>query len=134
MTLLESCASIAIVSTVAVFAVPSLIKARQSHQLQVVARQVAGKMQWTRIQSISRNRDCRVRVNSQTSYVVECEDPDWVIRETVSLPSGFRITATTSPEFHPRGNAAPTGTLTISGAQSQSKRVIVNITGRVRVE
>ena len=134
MTLLETCTSIAVVSTIAVFAAPSLIKARESYQLNVVARQVAGKMQWTRIQSISQNRDCRIRVTSQSSYVVECENPDWVTDETVLLPRGFRITATASPEFHPRGNTAPTGTLTVWGAESNTKRVIVNITGRVRVE
>jgi hypothetical protein len=134
MTLLESCASIVVVSTVVLFAAPSLIKARENYQLDATARQVAGKMQWTRIKAISRNRDCRVRVNSQTSYVIECEDPVWRSDEIVVLPSGFRITATASPEFHPRGNVAPTATLVVWDRNSKTKRVIVNITGRVRVE
>jgi Tfp pilus assembly protein FimT len=134
MSLLESCASIAIVATLTVFAAPSLVRARENYQLDVVARQVAGKMQWTRIQAISRTRDCRIRVNSQTSYIVECQRPDWVAEETVVLDRGFQITATASPEFHPRGNVGPTATLTVWGARSKTKRVIVNITGRVRVE
>jgi hypothetical protein len=134
MTLLESCASIAIVSTVVVFAAPPLIKARENYQLDATARQVAGKMQWTRIKAISRNRDCRIRVDSQTSYVVECEDPVWRADETVVLPVGFRITATASPQFHARGNVAPTATLIVWDRHSKTKRVIVNITGRVRVE
>src|SRR6059036_2543801 len=103
MSLLESCASIAIISTVVMFAAPSLIKARENYQLNAVARQVAGKMQWTRIKAISRNRDCRVRVNSASSYVVECQDPNWETDETIVLPRGFVITATAAPEFHPRG-------------------------------
>ena len=134
MTLLESCASIAIVSTVVVFAAPSLIRARENYQLDAVARQVAGKMQWTRIKAISRNRDCRVRVNSETSYVVECQDTAWQVDETVALPRGFHITANAAPEFHKRGNASPAGTLTVLDSHSKTKRVIVNITGRVRVE
>jgi hypothetical protein len=134
MSLLESCASIAIVSTVVIFAAPSLIKAREDYQLDAVARQAAGKMQWTRIKAIGRNRDCRIRVNSQTSYIIECEDPDWITEETVVLPSGFRITATASPEFHARGNVAPTATLIVWDSHAKTKRVIVNITGRVRVE
>ena len=134
MSLFESCASIAIVSTVVIFAAPSLIRARENYQLDMVARQVAGNMQWTRIKAISRNRDCRVRVNTQTSYVIECQGSTWEIDQTVALPRGFQITANASPEFHKRGNASPAGTLTISDKRSKSKRVIVNITCRVRVE
>jgi len=134
MTLIESCACIAIVSTAAVFAAPSLIRAREDYQLNAVARQVAGKMQWTRIKAISRDRDCRVRVNSQVSYVIECQDSNWIPDETVVLPRGFRITATGAPEFHIRGNVAPAATLTVWDMHSKSKRVVVNITGRVRVE
>jgi hypothetical protein len=43
------------------------------------------------------------------------------------------MTANASVEFHKRGNAAPAGTLTITGSHSQSKQVVVNITGRVRI-
>ena len=134
MSLLESCVSIAIISSVAIFAVPSLIKVRESYQLEAVARQVAEKMQWTRIKAISRNRDCRIRVNSPTSYAVECQSANWQVEEIVALPRGFRITATASPEFHPRGNAAPTATLTVWDLHLRTKRVVVNITGRVRVD
>lgn len=134
MSLLESCAGIAIISTVAVFAAPSLIRARENYQLDAVARQVAGHTQWTRIKAISRNRDCRVRVNTQTSYVIECEGTGWEIDRAVTMPRGFRITANAAPEFHKRGNASPSATLTVLDSRLKSKRVIVNITGRVRVE
>jgi hypothetical protein len=134
MSLLESCAGIAIVSTVVLFAAPSLVKARENYQLDSVARQVAGKMQWTRVKAISRNRDCRIRVASQASYIIECQDPDWRLEETVVLPNGFRVTATASPEFHARGNVAPAATFTIWNLRSATKRVVVNITGRVRVD
>src|SRR5262245_20453766 len=134
MSLLESCISVAIISGIVVYAAPSLIKARESYQLNAVARQVAGNMQWARIKAISRNRDCRIRVNSETSYVIECQDPIWQIDQTIVLPRGFGMTSTASPEFHPRGNVAPAATLTVWNARSQTKRVIVNITGRVRVD
>ncbi len=134
MSLLESCASLAIVSTVVVFAAPSLIRARENYQLEVVARQVAGHMHWTRIKAISRNRNCRFRVDSDTSYVIECQDEVWRTDEIIGLPHGFHISANAAPEFHRRGNAVPTGTITLWDAHSKSKRVVVNITGRVRVE
>ena len=134
MSLLESCTAIAIISSITIFGVPSLIKARENYQLDAVARQVAGKMQLTRIKAISMNRDCRIRAISQTSYAIECQYPQWRIEETIDLPRGFRMTATASPEFHARGNVAPTGTLTVWNIHLKTKRIVVNITGRVRVD
>jgi Tfp pilus assembly protein FimT len=134
MSLLEACAGVAIISSIVFLAAPSLIRARESYQLDVVSRQVAAKTQWTRIKAISRNRDCRIRVASDVSYVIECEDSTWRLDETVILPKGFRIAANAAPQFHKRGNASPAGTITISDTHLKSRRVIVNITGRVRVE
>lgn len=133
MSLLESCASVAILSIVVFFAAPSLVRARENYQLQQVARQVGSNLQWTRVKAISRSRDCRVRVTSATSYVIECQDPVWVTDQSILLPEGFQITANASPEFHKRGNAAPAATLTITDIHARSKSVTVNITGRVRV-
>jgi Tfp pilus assembly protein FimT len=134
MTLLETCTGVVIISGVVIFAAPSLIRARENYQLDVVSRQVAGKMQWTRIKAISRSRDCRIRVTSDVAYAIECEDSTWRTDEIVVLPRGFRISANASPQFHKRGNASPAGTFTISDSRLKSRRVIVNITGRVRVE
>src|SRR5262245_48727946 len=134
MTLLESCTSVAIVSTMVLFAGPPLMRARENHQLDTVARQVAGKMQWARIKAISRNHDCRIRVNTARTYLIECQQQDWRTDEIVTLPQGFRLTATASPEFHSRGNVAPTATLTVWNVRSKTRRIVVNITGRVRVE
>src|SRR5437870_297284 len=126
MSLIESCVTVAIISTVAVIATPSLIRAREIYELDATARQVEGKMQSTRIKAVSRNRDCRVRVTSEVSYVIECQDPIWLPDENVVLPRGFRITANAAPEFHKRGNASPTGTITVWDSRLRSKRVIVN--------
>jgi Tfp pilus assembly protein FimT len=134
MSLLESCTALAIISSCVIFAAPSLLRAREDYQLNVVARQVAGRMLRARIIAISRNRDCRIRVTSATSYAIECQDPGWQAHETIQLPTGFSISASASPQFHMRGNVAPAATLTVRGARSKTRRVVVNITGRVRVE
>jgi hypothetical protein len=42
MTLFESCLCVAILSIIASFTAPSLIRARDNYQLDLVARQVAG--------------------------------------------------------------------------------------------
>ncbi len=134
MTLLESCVTVTIISVTAIVAIPSLVRARENYQLDAAARQVAGSMQSARIQALSRNRDCRLRVTSTVTYVIECEDPFWKPAESLVLPRGFRLTANASPQFHRRGNVSPTATITVYNSQGRWRRVIVNITGRIRVE
>ena len=134
MSLVETCTGVAIVSAIVFFAAPSLIRARENYQLDQTTRQVARQMQWTRIKAISRDRDCRLRVISTTSYVIECKESAWAVDETVTLPAGFQITASATPQFHKRGNASPAATITIWDRRFNSKSVVVNITGRVRVE
>jgi hypothetical protein len=133
MSLLETCAGVAIVAGIVFFAAPSLIRARDNYQLDQTTRQVAGQMQWTRIKAISRDQDCRLRVILTTSYVVECKGSVWLTDETVALPAGFQLSATATPVFHKRGNVSPAATVTIWDRHFNSKSVVVNITGRVRV-
>jgi hypothetical protein len=90
-------------------------------------------MEWTRIKAISRDQDCRFRITSSSSYVVECKGAIWLTDETVALPAGFQISATATPMFHKRGNAAPAATITVWDRHLNSKSVVVNITGRVKV-
>ena len=134
MSLIETCVCVAILSIIVFFSAPSLLRARETYQLDQTTRQLAGRMQWTRVKAISRNRDCRIRILSTISYAIECKDSIWLMDETVTLPGGFQITASATPQFHKRGNAAPAATLTIWDRHLNSKSVVVNITGRVRVE
>src|SRR4051812_47611089 len=134
MTLLESCITIAILSVTATVAVPPLIRARESYELDSTARQVAGNLQSARVKALSRNRDYRVRVTSAVTYAIEREDPPWKIDEALIVPRGFRIAANASPQFHRRGNASPTATITVWSSSGRSKKIIVNITGRIRIE
>ena len=122
-------------SAILFFAAPSLIRVRDNYQLDQTTRQVAGQMQWTRIKAVSRDQDCRLRLLSATSYMIECKGSiSWLADETVTLPPGFQITATATPVFHKRGNAAPAATITVWDRHFNSKSVVVNITGRVRVQ
>jgi Tfp pilus assembly protein FimT len=97
MSLLETCISVSIVSILAFFSAPSLVKARENYQLDQTTRQLAGKMQSTRVKAISRDQDCRIRILTTASYAVECKDSTWLTDETVTLPRGFQITATATP-------------------------------------
>jgi hypothetical protein len=102
--------------------------ARENYELDAVARQVAGKMQSTRIKAISRNRDCRMRVISQTSYVIECQETSWETAEVVTLPRTFSdhlngVAGNSTPRKC-CANCDADGV----GSTRKSKRVVVNIT------
>jgi type II secretory pathway pseudopilin PulG len=134
MTLLESSVTIAVISITVVVAVPSLIRARESYELESAARQVAGNLQSARVKAVSRNRDYRVRVTSQVTYAIEREDPTWKNDEALLVPRGFHITANASPQFHRRGNASPAATFIVWSPSGRSKMIVVNITGRIRIQ
>ena len=136
MSILESCAAVAIISTSMMIAVPTLLKAREDYALNATAREIASRMQSARIKAITRNRDCRFRVTSSVSYVVECQSSPaaWLPDEIGVLRPGFIIAANATPRFLRRGNVSPAATITVWNGNGRQGRVIVNITGRVRVE
>ena len=135
MTLTESCVVVAVIGTTMAIAAPSLIKARESYILRSSAHEVASQLHNTRIKAVTMNRDCRLRVTSATTYVIECEETSaWTRVESVSLPDGITITANARPEFHKRGNVSPTATIILADSRGRSRRVVVNVNGRVRIQ
>src|SRR5262245_16999427 len=134
MSLTESCVAAVVVSTVMAVGLPSLNRSRQTYTLRAAAHDVAARMHATRILAIVRNRDCRMAVTSASSYVIECDETPWRLVERITLPKGITIVASARPEFHRRGNVAPTATLTVRNRAGMSRRVIVNVNGRVRIQ
>jgi len=115
-------------------ALPSLNRARQTYTLRAAASDVAARMHSTRIMAIVRNRDCRIAVTSAASYVIECDEAPWQVVERITMPKGITVDASARPEFHRRGNVAPTATLTLRNRSGMVRRVIVNVNGRVRIQ
>jgi len=134
MTLTEVLIAVTILLTSMAIAIPSLLQTRESYELQSAARMVESRMQSARIHAVTRNRDCRINVISPSTYLVECQGSNWETVETVSLPHGLMASASARPEFHQRGNVAPTGTITVWNSKGRSLRVIVNVNGRVRIQ
>jgi Type II transport protein GspH len=134
MSLVESCVSIGIISVITVASIPGLLQTREDYLLRSAAGDVATRMHSARIRAISRNVDCRLRVTSPVTYVVECQDPAWLLVESIVLPSGLTITANARPEFHRLGNVSPTATITLSSGAGRQKRVVVNNGGRIRID
>jgi Tfp pilus assembly protein FimT len=134
MSLVETCVTIAVISVVTLFAVPSLLQSRDDYVVQSAANDVASKLHAARIRAISRNIDCRLRVISSAKYAIECNDPVWVVTDTIALPHGMTITQNAAPQFHRLGNVVPTATITVSNAKGRQKKVIVNNGGRIRIQ
>jgi Tfp pilus assembly protein FimT len=134
MTLTEILIAVTILLTSMAVALPSLLQHRETYELQSAARMVESRMHSARIQAVTRNRDCRLNLTSATTYVVECQGSAWETVETVSLPRGMTASASARPEFHERGNVAPTATITVWNSKGRSMRVIVNVNGRVRIQ
>lgn len=134
MTLTEISIALAVITTVAAAGVPPLRRSHEHYVRTAAAHMVAAKLQAARIAAVSGSRDCRLSVPSATAYALECQAREWQVLERVALPRGLTITANARPEFHPRGNVAPTATLFLWSASGRSTRVIVNALGRVRIE
>ena len=134
MSLTESCVAAVIISTVMAVALPSLNRTRQTFVLRSAASDVAAKLHFTRISAIGRNCDCRMTATSAALIVIECDQGGWRLLEKFSMPKGITVEASARPEFHRRGNVAPTATFTLRNLGGGKKRVIVNVNGRVRIQ
>src|SRR6185295_17444877 len=100
MSLTESLIAVAIMAITMAISTPSLLRARETYELQAAARMVESRMQSARILAVTRNRDCRINVTSPVTYVVECQGTAWQTIETITLPRGITVTASARPEFH----------------------------------
>ena len=133
MSLTESCVAAVVVSTVMAVSLPSVNRATDLY-VAAAAHDVAARMHFTRISAITRNRDCRMTVTSAVSYVIECDEAPWRVIERFEMPRGVTVEASARPEFHRRGNVAPTATFTLRSDAGMLRRVIVNVNGRVRFQ
>ena len=134
MTLSEACVAAAIVVVTVAVATPSFIHAHQIYLLNASARAVAGGMHAARIAAVTRNAACRVAVPSAAMFAIECQQGQWLQIESMFLPYGMTLTANSKPTFHSRGNVSPTGTLKLCNRFKRCLQVIVNVSGRVRIQ
>ena len=134
MSIIESCIAAAVVATSVAVALPALNRTMDTYRLHAAAGRVAANLHSTRIEAITRNRDCRLSVTSAKSYLIECEEDGWQTVERFSMPDRITIEANGRPEFHRRGNVSPTATVTLRNPGGAVKRVIVNVNGRIRIQ
>jgi type IV fimbrial biogenesis protein FimT len=152
LTLLEIALVLALLSIFSGIALLEMRPFVSRTRLHTGARQVNGDLQFVRAKSISQNRRFRVTFRAATNdYIVERnEDSTWyrhllhghstaeVADAAVTLPPGVRIIAVNSGSdviFLPRGSVDGGMTITLGTTTGEETRqVIVNLAGRVRIE
>jgi hypothetical protein len=81
-----------------------------------------------------------VFANGSTSYRLQARNGNTYDDEgaPVALPAGITILDCTARSaaisFRPRGNAGTFGTVTLQNSQGDTRRVVVDIAGQVRVQ
>lgn len=133
-SVLEITLVVAIVSVVACLSVPPVLRLQESLGIHAAAGLVRSELHRARIQSITRNIDCRLRVTSAVTYLTECQTPEWTPVAFHTMPRGFTITSNNSPEFHPHGHAGPMGTISVWNQHGRRAKIVVGRSGRVRTE
>ena len=133
-TLLETCMVAAVIWVLSVISVPSFVRAQQRFVLSSTAYEVRSELHRARILAITRNQDCRLRVTSPNTYLLECQTPAWVSVRLTYLPAGVSISANNRPDFHPMGNAGPLASITVWNESGDRRKIIVSRGGRIRME
>ncbi len=155
LSLVEAMMTAALAAVTLTMAVPSFDSMRQRRTLDGHAGQLLHDLQYARSEAVMRNRAVRFSLEQTSAgscYVLHTGAPgDCECRadgmpaacidgaeelKTVLIPSRDRVTLTSPNQtvlFHPlRGTTSPTATLTLSGADGNALRHVVNVMGRIR--
>ena len=134
MSLIECCTAAVVITATLAIAAPSLSRTMDAYKVRSAASGVAARIHAARIAAITRACDCRITVTSAASYLLECDDGGWHVIERLAPPAGVTVEANARPEFHRRGNVVPTATFTVRNRYGTTRKVIVNVNGRVRMQ
>jgi prepilin-type N-terminal cleavage/methylation domain-containing protein len=132
-TLMELMAAIGVASILMTIAIPNFLAALPRLRLSDAARQVATDLQQVRMKAIAQNIPYQVSFSTTTYVLQRCNGPCANEGGSIQLPQGITITASTAPQFQPRGTAAAATTITLSNGSS-SKWVCVRTVGRVSIQ
>jgi prepilin-type N-terminal cleavage/methylation domain-containing protein len=141
LTVLELIVALAILSILAGTAVLAHQAVRPGLDLSMAARQLATDLRAVRLRAVAANVTHRIAFTAGAgSYQVQQAKGTTYVNHggPVALPAGIVVDGCTALgsaiSFRPRGNAGSFGTVTMRNRRGEVRRVVVNITGRVRVE
>ena len=140
-TLFEVLTALALTSILAGTAVANFRTTRHQWQLEVATRQIALDLRAARVKAIASSTTHRLRFEAPGSrYDREISTANRIfIRdgETRDLPRGTTVTKcngrNSAISFRPRGNAGSFGTITVANANGDTRDIVIDMAGRVRI-
>lgn len=140
-TLMETVAVLLLLSILSGMGLFQLRVATQRWKLTNAAQQLAAELRLARIRAISRSTNYRIQVRAgDDSYQRQRREPHGYEDDgsPVRLSDGIVVASCSNPSsaisFRPRGLAGEFGTLTLTNAYNDQRRIVVLITGEVRIE
>jgi type IV fimbrial biogenesis protein FimT len=132
-TLMELMAAIGVASILMAIAIPSFLSTLPGLRLTDAARQIATDLQQIRMKAIAQNIPYQISFSTSTYVLQKCNGSCTNDSGNIALPEGITVTASTAPQFQPRGTATADATITLSNGSS-STRVCVKTVGRVNIQ
>lgn len=141
-TLLELLIALALAGVLIGIAVPALNRPRETWRLQAAARQVVMDLKLARARAIASGTSQRLRFAVPgAAYQHERQRAPGAYAASgpaTALPDGVTVADCTAAgdavSFRPRGHAASFGTITLRNRYDETRRVVVDIAGRLRVQ
>ena len=140
--LIEMIIAVAILAVLSGAAVTVYVGMKPSISLSGATRQIMGDFMWARMRAVSQNNEFKIFFLDDHRYQILDDDNNngnidsselTVTKDIQDEYYDVTFTSTDNPIFQPRGNAAPTSTITITNS-IMTKTVIIAITGRVKIE
>lgn len=141
-SLIELIVIVTIIAVIIGIAIPVYVSMKPSIQLSGATRQIMSDLMWARMHAISENNEFKVSFIDSYKYEILDDNNDngkfddgesKITRNIQDKYEGITLSSNNNLIFHPRGNVAPTATVTIANS-SGTKSVSIALTGRVRKE
>ena len=140
-TLIELLVVLALLAILGSISVVSASRMRPALDLYAAARQVLMDLKTVRTQAILDTVNHRILFapgSSQYKIQRRGDTQYYDVGEPTELPRGIVVVSCTASDgsitFRPRGNASSFGTITLTNADGQTRRVVVDIVGHIRVQ
>ena len=141
-SLIEMIIAVAILAVLSGAAITVYVGMKPSISLSGATRQIMGDFMWARMRAVSQNNEFKIFFLDDHRYQILDDDNNngnidsselTVTKDIQDEYYDVTFTSTDNPIFQPRGNAAPTATITITNS-IMTKTVIIAITGRGKIE
>lgn len=129
----EMMVAISILGILVAIGMPAFTRTLPGLRLSDAARQVATELQHVRMKAIAQGIAQQISFSSSSYILQRCNGACTNDSGNIALPEGITVTASTAPQFQPRGTVTTATTITLSNGTEQ-KFVCVKTIGRVNIQ